>query len=732
MAISTAFRLPIGNGFATEAEDGDGFHVEAGFGWYNPLFGGQHLGDDWNGDGAQGSDAGLAIRSISNGTVVEAGVSEAFGNYAIIRHDLPYAIVVNGIATSSVYSLYGHLGQPASVAVGATVSIGQQIGVMGDTGMADGNPHLHLEMRLGHGAGYENMDGYAYGGLPAGWVDPSEFIELYRTVPAAGAPGDAGNTLAAAKAFAIGATPVSFSDSVSPTDAKDFYRFTLGASSDVQIAMAGLSADADLYLRDAAGNEVAHSWNWGNAAEFIGVSQLAAGAYYVEVRSWDPARADYTITMSARAAANDDLAGNTMAQARAVALGAAPAVFEDKVSGADTKDFYTFITAGSTDFVLSLDGLAADADVYLLDSSGRQIASSENWGASPESIEVGGLAAGTYFVEVRSFQSASTSYSMSMSAAPAGTGGGDQAGNTLATARSVNLGAQTQSFNDRVSSSDRLDYYSFTTTGKTNFQLAMNGMTADADVYLLDAQGREIAHSYNYGNTAEAISVSGLAAGSYFVLVQPFNNASTAYTLSMSAAAVAAGATQPFKVQGEGKTDLPQQSMHATASHDRLFGTKGDDRIGGLGGNDRIDGSNGDDALFGGRGFDRIDGGAGDDRINGGLHLDILTGDAGHDLFDFNSIREAGRNGGRDRIVDFDRAEDRIDLRGIDADGGRRGNQKFDFIGRQEFSGDAGELRYYRKGGDLIVEGDVNGDGRADFQIELDAIHNLSRGDFLL
>src|SRR5215207_7180504 len=146
MALSNGFRLPLGNGIATDANDGDGFYVDTNFNQYNAGFNAYHLGDDWNAEGAELADLGVPIFAISNGTVVERGVLDSFGNYLIIRHDLPAPITINGITTSAVYSLYGHLQNPAIVSVGDVVGIGQQLGNVGYTGMADGNSHLHLEI----------------------------------------------------------------------------------------------------------------------------------------------------------------------------------------------------------------------------------------------------------------------------------------------------------------------------------------------------------------------------------------------------------------------------------------------------------------------------------------------------------------------------------------------------------------------------------------------------------
>jgi serralysin len=59
------------------------------------------------------------------------------------------------------------------------------------------------------------------------------------------------------------------------------------------------------------------------------------------------------------------------------------------------------------------------------------------------------------------------------------------------------------------------------------------------------------------------------------------------------------------------------------------------------------------------------------------------------------------------------------------------GNNKFVFIGRDDFSDTKGELRIEDLGPKVIVQGDVNSDGKADFEI-LVKVGSLSTGDFLL
>jgi hypothetical protein len=59
------------------------------------------------------------------------------------------------------------------------------------------------------------------------------------------------------------------------------------------------------------------------------------------------------------------------------------------------------------------------------------------------------------------------------------------------------------------------------------------------------------------------------------------------------------------------------------------------------------------------------------------------------------------------------------------------GNQAFTWIGGAGFTGHVGELRF-TSGSKTVISGDVNGDGKADFQIELAGRHSLAASDFIL
>lgn len=164
---------------------------------------------------------------------------------------------------------------------------------------------------------------------------------------------------------------------------------------------------------------------------------------------------------------------------------------------------------------------------------------------------------------------------------------------------------------------------------------------------------------------------------------------------------------------------------------------RGDDRSNVLNGGGSIygatySGEGGVDRITGGDGADRLRGGDGNDILNGGFGADILAGDKGADLFVF-SDDERGRAPPTDRISDFTAREgDRIDLTGIDANTNNEVFDSFRFIGKKAFSDRAGELRYEVRGETTTVEGDLDGDGRADFRISLSGKFDLTGRDFIL
>ncbi|MGV3549423.1 M10 family metallopeptidase C-terminal domain-containing protein [Rhizobium sp.] len=173
--------------------------------------------------------------------------------------------------------------------------------------------------------------------------------------------------------------------------------------------------------------------------------------------------------------------------------------------------------------------------------------------------------------------------------------------------------------------------------------------------------------------------------------------------------------TLTFTVSDDGGT--AGGASDTSASHSITFGVADViDRFNGTRSADTIKGTMGADIIWGGRGADK------------------LTGGDGADTFLFKSIAESTvKANGRDLIKDFSRAEDDlIDLSRIDANTNKKGDQDFDFIGKQRFHDVAGELRFEKTSSGTYVYGDVDGDGVADFAIRLAGKIAFRGDDFLL
>jgi serralysin len=137
--------------------------------------------------------------------------------------------------------------------------------------------------------------------------------------------------------------------------------------------------------------------------------------------------------------------------------------------------------------------------------------------------------------------------------------------------------------------------------------------------------------------------------------------------------------------------------------------------------------------LSGGGGNDTLIGGAGNDKLIGGSGVDNLTGGNSGDTFVFLLGNSSAASGQHDRITDFLSGTDHIDLSGYDAISSTGGYDQFKFLAAAAFSGAAGELNYFYNSstGVTTLQGDTNGDGVADFAIDLTGNVSISLLDLI-
>lgn len=168
------------------------------------------------------------------------------------------------------------------------------------------------------------------------------------------------------------------------------------------------------------------------------------------------------------------------------------------------------------------------------------------------------------------------------------------------------------------------------------------------------------------------------------------------------------------------KDDL-QLLARELAGKDKFIGGNGDDAMGLAGGKDLLFGNGGHDFLLGGDGSDRLVGGAGGDLLDGGH---------GRDTFVFKQASES-TNQKSDVIFAFDR-RDVIDVKGLDADATKVGNQAFKLVDLDSMSAEAGELIVDVYRGDTFLFAETNGRLDFEFGLMIEGKHHLNASDFNL
>lgn len=180
-----------------------------------------------------------------------------------------------------------------------------------------------------------------------------------------------------------------------------------------------------------------------------------------------------------------------------------------------------------------------------------------------------------------------------------------------------------------------------------------------------------------------------------------------ALTLESNREAIAA-ATLTYQKQG-------------TSGHDRILAPKENSELIGGKGDDLLLGNTGNDALWGGQGQDTLSGADGNDWLQGGQGSDRLSGGKGADFFSYQADDASSR--WRDTITDFnDQEGDRLGITAVLDGTDPFANPGWDYISSSRFSKAAAQLRF----ADGHLQGDVDGDGKADLLIQLLGVNNFN------
>jgi Calpain family cysteine protease len=229
------------------------------------------------------------------------------------------------------------------------------------------------------------------------------------------------------------------------------------------------------------------------------------------------------------------------------------------VGDAEPFDFYRFSIDGLSNFVLNMNNLSADADVYLYQDANNNddvevdelIGSSENAGTEAEQLDIL-VNPGSYIVSVEQFEG-DTNYRLNLQATRLNDPP-DRAGNTLGNARDLGILGVDVRLSDFVGTADTNDCYRFTIDRDSRFGAYLTGLAADADIELIQdtnnnglVEDNEVLDFSEGGGTeAEYLSVGRLASGTYYARVSQFEG-NTAYQLGLFADPDSAIAQEVFR-----------------------------------------------------------------------------------------------------------------------------------------------------------------------------------------
>jgi hypothetical protein len=301
---------------------------------------------------------------------------------------------------------------------------------------------------------------------------------------------------------ATASTNTNLSAGINTTTDADWYKFTLSATSNLNITLTNLPGDYDIILYNSAGTEIKRSENGGTTSETITNNNTAAGTYYVKVFGYNGAMSTtvcYTLNIGATAATT--CPGTYDVSTNGTLSGAATIPFNTDIKGlispSGDLDYYKFvITTGGT-ITITLGTLPGDYDLRLYNSAGTQLASSVLGGTSSETINYN-AAAGTYYVRVEGYAGANSS--------------------TVCYTLKVALGTATREDELIVNAEKKtkVQVYPNPTPGHLNIQIP--GNDGKAEISITDIYGRTIMQqSSNLVNTR--MNITRLAAGVYMIKV---------------------------------------------------------------------------------------------------------------------------------------------------------------------------------------------------------------------
>jgi Ca2+-binding RTX toxin-like protein len=423
-------------------------------------------------------------------------------------------------------------------------------------------------------------------------------------------------------------------------------------------------------------------------------------------------------------------------------------------------------------------GTLSDPLLALLDSDGNVLLQADNGGIGHNSrIDFTPASTGTYFLRAATaIPFDSGTYELQVSDSGAST---DNVPAAITTPFSVPIwnqnSASTNSVRGTIDAAGDTDWYAVRLVEgfAYRFDLSSSGL-ADPFLELRDSTGVLVTSNDDApgGTNAAQLTFTPGESGLFYLVARDADAGTGGFELS---AVMTDQVPLSTIIVGADSAASHGVTINGSETDDDLYGSNLGDEIYGGGGYDWIEGGAGNDTLSGGSDYNHLDGGAGIDTYDGGRYVnlantgyqyvggltweqivnvenvigtsdpdvlvgnaaanalsggagydlltgaggrDLLTGGGGLDRMIYKSISESGTAFASRDVINTFAHGDKIDLSAIDANSRVAGNQAFTFV--TNFTRVAGQLQWDQTApAGWLVTGDVNGDGAADFSLQI-------------
>ncbi|KAA8482589.1 RHS repeat-associated protein [Arcticibacter tournemirensis] len=300
-----------------------------------------------------------------------------------------------------------------------------------------------------------------------------------------------------------------------------WYKLTVSGTTDLTVSLCGSLLDTYVHLVNENGSEIISNDDYCDGASWISYSIQEAGTYYVVVEGYNYLTGPYTLEITGSSSTITPPKGTV----NAGTFGCGNNTFYDSRSNSDYNGvpyednynadnnseqrygqpgpdvWYKLTVSGTTDLTVSLCESLMDTYVHLVDGSGSEIISNDEYCGGASYISYPGLTPGTYYVVVEGYGEQTDYYFLEIT--------GNASGNLPEGAtmyNAINAGTYSNSGNythtlsnadpclgNEMGQPNNDIYYRFTLKGLATVTLSQCGSMFDTFLYLLDNSGKVIA-----------------------------------------------------------------------------------------------------------------------------------------------------------------------------------------------------------------------------------------------